>query len=57
MHCSTIDLPEQEKNCKKYIQIEKIKDIKVKFFKKFQRLKSKLNLWDWIKLCNFALSY
>ena len=44
MHCSTIDLPEQEKNCKKYIQIEKIKDIKVKFFKKFQRLKSKLNL-------------
>ena len=44
MHCSTIDLPEQEKKFQKYILIEKIKDIKVKYFKKFQRLKIKLNL-------------
>ena len=45
IHCSSLDLFEEEENSVKYINIEKKRDKKVKLIRRYLRLKSKFNFF------------
>ena len=45
IHCSSLDLSEEEENSVKYINIEKKRDKKVKLIRRYLRLKSKFNFF------------